>query len=159
VDLDLLMHGYFKDCPDFKAVPYNDLARQSFLAAYRYSEPALAYSLERVLRDHQDWVFDIGAGYTSFLDHRFHARAAAALRPFSRVVLVLPDPGPAESVRILRSRCRKARQDDWIREGVDFIEHWVTDEQNRRLATEVVYTGDDEPAAVVTRLHGRPASQ
>lgn len=152
VNLDVLMNGYFVDCPDFEAEPYNDLARNGFLPAYRYSEAALAYSLERVLQDHRDCVFDIGAGYTSFLDRRFHSRAAAALKPFSRVVLLLPDPDPEKSVSVLRSRCVKARGQDWIHEGVDFIEHWVTDDQNQRLATEVIYTGDEQPEQIVARL-------
>lgn len=156
MNLDVLMNDYFRDCPDFSAAPYNELTRKAFLPAYRYSEAALAYSLERVLRDHRDCVFDIGAGYTSFLNRRFHARAVAALKPFRQVVLLLPDADPGKSVSVLRARCLKARGDDWIHEGLDFIEHWVTDDQNRRLATEVIYTGDAAPAQIVTRLQAGP---
>ncbi|MFD2079035.1 hypothetical protein SAMN05421678_102300 [Actinopolymorpha cephalotaxi] len=83
------------------------------------------------MRDYRDCVFDLGAGHTSFLDRGLHERVASALRPFSNVVLLVPSTDTVTSVHILRERCRQ-RGHTWIHDGIDFIEHWVTDDQNRR---------------------------
>jgi hypothetical protein len=34
---------------------------------------------------------------------------------------------------------------DWIHDGVDFVQHWILSDQNRRLATHTIYTRDDPP--------------
>lgn len=154
VDLDSIIRPYFESSPHFDAGVYNQLAADDgFTAAYRYSEPTLAYALEHALRDHHDCIFDVGAGYTSFLDEGLHDRAATALRPFATVVLIVPSAREAESVAILRDRCRTARDMDWIVDGVDFIEHWVISDQNRRLATMIVHTEADPPSIVADRVN------
>jgi hypothetical protein len=114
-------------------------------------EPALAFAVEQVVSDYRGCVFDLGAGHTSFLDRQLHDRVARALSPFANVVLLLPSTDAARSVNVLRARCQR-RGHTWIHEGVDFIEHWVTDDQNRRLAKRILYTEDQDPDALVQQL-------
>jgi hypothetical protein len=158
VQLDSIANEYYRAAPDFDAPTYNSLMAESFVAAYRYWEPALAYAVERVVADHHDCVFDLGAGHTSFLDRQLHARVATALSPFDNVVLLLPSRDTARSVSILRERCQQ-RGHEWIQENVDFIEYWVTDDQNRRLAKRVLYSEDCDPDALVEQLLARSHSQ
>lgn len=109
-------------------------------------------SVEQLLADHHDCVFDFGAGYTCYIDTSHHARAANALRPFRRVVLLLPAVDSARSVDILRARCASSRGEDWIFDGFDFIDYWVRNWQNGQLATTTVITGERTPEEVADQL-------
>ncbi|MFD2079025.1 shikimate kinase [Actinopolymorpha cephalotaxi] len=151
VQLDSIANDYYRIAPGWDADTYNALMADSFVAAYRHFEPALAFAVESVVRDHHDCIFDLGAGHTSFLDRRLHERVVSALSPFSNVVLLLPSADTMTSVRTLWERCRQ-RGHTWIHDGVDFIEHWVTDDQNRRLADRVLFTEDRDPDALVEEI-------
>src|ERR1044072_3066782 len=82
VELDEIAMPYYEAAPSFDANEYNRLMEhEGFVAAYRDWEPALAFAVERVVEDHRDCVFDLGAGHTSFLDRALHSRVRAALAP------------------------------------------------------------------------------
>ena len=80
-------------------------------------------------------VIDFGAGHSVFEDEAMLARAERALASFANVVLLLPSPDDAESVRLLRERTGDAESN-----GLDFHEHFVRHPSNRRLAKHVVHT-------------------
>lgn len=151
VELDSIANEYYGAAPGWNGHTYDALMVESFVAAYRHWEPALAFAVERVVSDYRDCVFDLGAGHTSFLDRQLHERVASALSPFANVVLLLPSPNAATSIDVLRERCQR-RGHTWIHEGVDFIEHWVTDDQNRRLAKRILYTEAQDPDALAQQL-------
>jgi hypothetical protein len=73
-------------------------------------------------------------------DPALFARVQRALAPFRNVVLLLPSPDPAESVRILKGRYGGLESN-----GVDFDAHFVTHDSNHDLATLVVYTEGKTP--------------
>jgi hypothetical protein len=97
----------------------------------------------------------LGAGHTSLLDDRFHPRVSVALESCKQVILLLPDPDPERSATVIRHRLLvddDRETTDWIHDGVDFVQHWILSDQNRRLATHTVYTGDDPSDAVALRV-------
>jgi hypothetical protein len=156
IELDEVAMPYYEDCPVFDPREYNRLLETAgFVAAYRYWEPASVYALEGVVNDHPEAVLDLGAGHTSLLDDRFHTRISAALASYEHVILLLPDPDPERSVAVIRHRLMVGddrESTDWIHDGVDFVRHWIVSDQNRRLATHTIYTGDNPPAAVTMRV-------
>lgn len=156
LELDSIAREYYLAAPEFDQPTFNQLMDESALAAFRYWAPAQAFAVECVVRDHHDCVFDVGAGHTSFDDHQLYERVAKALGPFSNIVLLLPSHDAARSVevcrdRVLRQRGR-GRGHEWVHEGVDFIERWVTSEHNRALANRIIFTDDRDPDALVDEI-------
>ncbi len=86
---------------------------------------------------------------------RFWIRACA----MSDAAFLLPSSDLDESVSILKERSVEARGHDWIREGYDYIEHWVKDDCNHRLATLTIYTEGKSPEEtrdeIVDAIHMR----
>jgi hypothetical protein len=154
VQLDEIAMEYYRVAPDFDPVEHTRLSdTEGFVAAYRYWEPAVAYSLERFVAEHTDAVLDLGAGHTCFLDRSLADRAQAALEPFTNVVLLLPDEDPDVSAGVIRRRLAAERDGfDWMADGVDFVHHWLTSDQNRLLADHVVYAHADPPDVVAERV-------
>jgi shikimate kinase len=143
VQLDSIANEYYGAAPGWNGHTYDALMAESFVAAYRHWEPALAFAVEGVVGDYRDCVFDLGAGHTSFLDPQLHERVATALSPFADVILLLPSSDAARSVSVLRERCQQ-RGHTWVHEGVDFIEYWVINDQNRRLAKRVWWSSSSQ---------------
>jgi hypothetical protein len=154
VELDKVADAYYRAAPGFDVHEHERLRTTvGFVAAYRYWEPAVAFSVEQVVRDHPDAVLDLGAGHTCYLDRSLFPRVQAALAPYRNVVLLLPDPDPDISVRVIDERMASVREGwSWKHGDIDFVRHWVTDDQNRSLATHVVFTGADPPAHVSQRV-------
>ena len=94
----------------------------------------------RLLAEHRGCVIDFGAGQSVYEDEADFARVQKALADYANVVLVLPSPDPAESLRVL-----KARVWDGVAGGFDFQEHFLNHPSNRRLATLTVYTEGKTP--------------
>ena len=116
-----------------------DLRRSDgFAAVYRYWKPFEVHALERMLEDHHDCVFHLGAGHSVYEDEAHFRRAQVALSRFRHVILLMPSPDRSESVRVLHERRPGAVQPD----GFDFHEHFVTHHSNWDLATAVIYTVD-----------------
>jgi hypothetical protein len=156
VELDEVAMPYYEECPEFDLREYNRLLETvGFMSAYRYWEPALVYALEGVVNDHPGAVLDLGAGHTSLLDDRFHARVSAALAPYEHVILLLPDTDPERSAAVIRRRLvvdDDRDVTDWTHDGVDLIRHWIVSDQNQRLATHTIYAGNDPPDVVAMRV-------
>ena len=156
VELDEIADAYYRAAPGFVPAEYERLREEEgFVAAYRHWEPALVYAVERLVADHPDAVLDLGAGHSCFLDRSLFPHVQAALAGYDSVVLLLPDPDPDVCIRVINERMALEREGwSWTRDGVDFIRHWVTDEQNRLLADHVVFTESDTPAEVAERVVG-----
>jgi hypothetical protein len=132
----------------YQAAGYDaDLAHRTsevggFLALYWYWKPFEIDSLEHVVAEHRDCVFDLGAGHSVYEHRDFFERARRALAPFRNVVLLLPSPDTDTSVHLLRAR--GAAEGD-VASAFDFTTHFVTHPSNRELATHVVYTAGKTP--------------
>jgi hypothetical protein len=123
----------------------DDLARRTweaggFMALYRYWKPYEIDSLERLLAEHDDCIFDLGAGHSVYEHSAFFERAARVLAPFRHVVLLLPSPDEARSIEQLRERDTTE-----IDSPFDFVTHFVRHSSNIALAKYVVYTEDKTP--------------
>jgi hypothetical protein len=123
-----------------------DLARRTseaggFLALYWYWKPFEIDGLERLVAEHRDCVFDLGAGHSVYEHRPFFERARRALAPFRNVVLLVPSPDDDTSIRLLRERDAAAE----LAGAFDFTAHFVAHPSNRALATHVVYTAGKTP--------------
>lgn len=113
---------------------------ESYLEAYRQWWPSLAYAAQKVVTDYEDCVIDFGAGHSHYDDESLFKNVDRALARCSKVVLLLPVADLNRSVSLLRQKSIEERKRDWIHDGYDFLEHWVKDYCNHRLATATVYT-------------------
>lgn len=143
--LDEIAEEYYEQCGFGQATIQTMLKEQGFLATYRQHGVGMAYASERILADYPIGVLDFGAGHSHFQDHELFMRVQRALAPCKNVILLLPSSDLARSVQILRERSKAERGWDWSADGYDFIEHWVKDPDNHRLATITVYTEGKSP--------------
>ena len=74
------------------------------------------------------------------------ARVKQALRPFGRVVLLVPSADLVSSIDSLRERSVTQRGMSWVFDDDDFFERWVTSSCNAGPATHIVYTDGQTPA-------------
>ena len=106
-----------------------------------------AHMVERLLEEHRGCVIDFGACQSVYEDGADLARVRAALADHANVVLVLPSPYPAESLRVLKGRAWEG-----VAGGFDFQAHFVNHPSNSRLATLTVYTEGKTPAATCDEI-------
>ena len=113
-----------------------------------YFEQFFPGAVERLLaeNEHQECIFDLGAGHTVYDDEALFAHVQQALAPYPNVVLVMPSPDQDESVRILRER-EKQRQinPDFLSDDFDYFGRWVKSHCNYDLAKITVYTQGKTP--------------
>jgi shikimate kinase len=99
-------------------------------------------ALERLLSEHRDCVFDLGAGV--YASAEGFERARQALAPFRNVVLVLPSARLDESLDILRARDPHPPPDA----NYDFNKYFLEHPSYYALATHTVYTKEQTPEQV-----------
>lgn len=148
--LDDLSWGYFDDAGYDKEAARKHFERGGQAAAREYMVQFYAGAVERVLAEHTESVIDFGAGHTVHDDEEGAARMARALAPHPNVVLLLPSPDPAESIRIL-----KERQSNPFPEIVALNEQFVRHPSYRELATVVVYTKERTPEETCEEILSR----
>ncbi len=138
--LDAVGERYYREVGYDPALEQRRRAAAGVLAALRYRAPFNLHAVERCLAEHRDGVIDFGAGHSVYDDPALLARAGQILAPYDNVVLVLPSPDVAESVRILHAR-RPLAPD----RGVDLHAYAVSHPANHALAKLVVYTQGKTP--------------
>lgn len=104
VSLDNLRWNYFAEIGYDRAHGEAIRREQGFPALVRHWKPYDVYSVERILADHANCVFEFGAGQVIQDDLALSERVRHALEPYAHVVLLLPSPDLEESVRILQER-------------------------------------------------------
>lgn len=124
VELDAICRRYYEE------VGYDPAT------AWRERERLEVHALERVLAEHRDCVFSLGAGHSLYEEDAFFARARRALTPFANVVLLLPIPDLEASVELLHARRGGKRA---------ACELEVKHRSNHELATLTVYTKGKSP--------------
>jgi hypothetical protein len=145
VSMDGVAEPYYNEC-NFGIEVFQSLrAKQGFLTTHRQWEPVRVHAVERVIEEHGRVVLDLGAGHTHYEDPILFDLVRQAISPCPNVVLLLPSTDLDRSVCLLRERCLSERECDWIRDGYDFIEHWVKDPCNHELATLTVFTEGKTP--------------
>jgi adenylate kinase family enzyme len=148
VSLDDLRWAYYKE------IGYDErLAKQirvagGFLALTLYWQLFDAYSVERVLAEHDRCVFDFGAGVGISESQEQFARVQRALASYRSVVLLLPSRDTVESIRILRER----DTDPPSVLNFDFNAHFLCHHGYTDLAKFTVYTAGHSPQATCDEI-------
>ena len=121
----------------------------------RYSKPFEVHAIERVLSDHGCSIIDFGASNSVYDDELLFSRVKNALAPYPNVILLLPSPDPAESVKILNARLTqivKAKGEEINTELFDLNEYFIKHPSNYRLAKIVIYTKDKSPGEICSEI-------
>jgi shikimate kinase len=84
------------------------------LAGYGYRRMFFDAAVIGFLADHPEGVLELGGGHPIIPDRDKQARVIEALRPYNRVVLLLPMADLKESVALLRERCGAAEGEPYI---------------------------------------------
>jgi hypothetical protein len=143
--LDRHQHYYKEaghDIDEFKRLQREVSPRAADLYFQTFFPPAV----ECLLADYPHHIIDLGAGHTVYEDQAAFERVRQALAPFPNVVLVLPSPGPDESVLVLRERAKdKMGGSFFLNSDFDYFSFWVNSPCNATLAKITVYTEGKTP--------------
>ncbi len=139
VSVDELRWKYHKEIGYDETLAKEFRARGGFLALYLYWNLFDAYTAERILADHRKCVIDFGAGI--YESREMLARVQRALQPYRNVILLLPSPDKAESLRILTERETDPPNDL----NFDFNAHFLDQHSYYDLAKFIVYTKGKTP--------------
>ena len=154
VSMDDVRFDYYKEIG--YSADYAAQLRQEkgFPAMVAYWKPFEAYAVERLLADHRECVFDLGAGHTVYEDPGLFERVRRAMSSFRNVVLLLPDPEVELSLDIME------RFDPVLQRDREINRHFLTHPSNGLLARYVIYWRGNTPEqtceavlAAVTRGH------
>jgi shikimate kinase len=139
VSLDL--HGYYYRELGFDKEEFMRHSGSDLYNGDLYFQTFFPAAVERLLTEHHNCVFDLGAGHTVYEDEALFARVQRALAPFPNVVLVLPSPDPEVSIRVLREREQQRQANPRFLSGdFDYFGHWIRSHCNYDLAKITVYT-------------------
>ncbi len=157
ISMDEIADPYYNECNFGIAVFQKLRAKQGFLTTHRQWEPVRVHATERVIAEYGRVVLDLGAGHTHYEDLILFDRVKRAISPCPNVIFLLPSADLDRSVHLLKERCRSERGDDWVKDGFDFIEHWVKDSCNHDLATLTIFTEGKTPtetcAEIIERIY------
>lgn len=109
-------------------------------ASYEYLLPFYAQAISDMLAEPGDTIYDLDSEFVAFEDAGLLDRLQAQLAPFERVVLLLPTPDQAESIKILRQR-EEANLESNNAVNDFFLEH----PSNQTFAKKIVYTAGKTP--------------
>jgi len=141
VSLDELRLPYYQEIGYDETLARTFRTRGGFLALVLYWQLFDVYSVERVLAEHSNCVFDFGAGVGVYESRELCTRIQQALQPYPHVFLLLPSPDPAESLQILRERDPEPPSDL----NFDFNAHFLHHPGYYDLAKFTIYTKDRTP--------------
>jgi shikimate kinase len=133
VSMDDLRVAYYREIGYDEAFAGQLRATEGFPALVAYWKPFEARAVERLLADHRDCVFDMGAGHTVYEDPALFERVRLALAPFRNVVLLLPSENVEQSLELMEGYDPVLARDRAINRH--FIEH----PSNGLLARYTVY--------------------
>ena len=148
VSLDDLRWVYYKEIGYDARLAKQIRAAGGFLALMLYWQLFDAYSVERVLAEHDHCVFDFGAGVGISESQEQFARVRQALAPYRNVVLLLPTSDTDESLRILAER----DTDPPVDLNFDFNAHFLHHHGYTDLAKFTVYTAGHSPQATCDEI-------
>lgn len=153
IELDELRWAYYRELDAYEElVALLKSGEIGLLAQYGYWKPFEAHAVERVVQEYPNCVLDFGAGHGVYEDEALLARVQHALSTVAHVILLLPAPDVAEATAVLNARFAQLLQEvagTVNPEALQLNEHFVQHPSSRRLATQIVYTGDLMPEAVV----------
>ncbi len=146
VSMDDLRFDYYKE------IGYNDnhrkelLEKAGIMAIYQYGKFFDAYSIERILEDHRDCIFDFGGGNNaSGFDFEVNL-VKNALKPYENIVLLIPSADKEESLQFIYNRRNIAPNQRQL------IEYLVFDDSNYMLAKHTVFVKGKTPEDICNEV-------
>lgn len=123
-----------------------------FSEAHREWEVALAHAVTQLIAHHRHAVLALGAGHTHLTTPALLDEVGLALLHADQVVLLRPAADPILSAVVLRARCVETKGSDWVIDGQDWLQCWLTDGHDAHLATHIIETGDESPHQTADRI-------
>lgn len=139
IALDEIRRKYYEEIGYDDALAKELKQKGGFIALAFYWKLFDTHSVERVLADHHNCVFDFGAGATVNENRQLFERVERALAPYPNVFLILPSPDLDLSIQILNERTIP-RLPGTYGQGFNWNEYFVRHPANGRLAKHIVYT-------------------
>lgn len=144
VSLDELRWDYYREIGFDEALAQELRQKGGFLTVVAYWSLFNSHAIERMLADHANCIFDLGAGPIVFDNELQRDQIKRALAPFAHVVRLLPSSDPEKSIQVLQQRGKhligtNAQNFDW---SAFFVNH----RQNQALAKYELYTEGKTPA-------------
>jgi shikimate kinase len=142
ISLDDLRFYYYKEI-GYDHQHMKELHKKAgIMAIFQYGKIFDAYSIERILKDHQDCIFDFGggnvvSGYGFDLN-----RIRKALEPYENIVFLVPSRDNAETLEFIYKR-RDIKPGDR-----ELIEYLVYNHSNFDIAKHIVFVKDKTPEEV-----------
>ena len=133
VSMDDIRFEYYKEIGYDEEYAAELRREKGFPALIAYWKPFEAHAVERLLFDHHDCVFDLGAGHTVYEDPTLFDRVRLAMAPFRNVVLLLPDQDVETALDIMESF------DPVLVRDREINRYFLTQPSNARLARHTVY--------------------
>lgn len=133
VSMDDIRYEYYKEIGYDEEYAAELRREKGFPALIAYWKPFEAHAVERLLSDHRDCVFDLGAGHTVYEDLALFEHVRLAMAPFRNVILLLPDPDVDTSLDIMESF------DPVLTRDREINRYFLTHPSNARLARHTVY--------------------
>ena len=142
ISLDDLRFGYYKeigyDHDHMKALH----EKAGIMAIFQYGKIFDAYSIERILEDHQNCIFDFGGGnIVSGYDFDLK-RIKKALEPYKNIVFLVPGRDNEETLKFIYNR-RDIKSRDR-----ELIEYLVYNHSNYEIAKYTVFVNNKTPEKV-----------
>ncbi|MDM8160436.1 shikimate kinase [Labilibaculum sp. K2S] len=146
ISMDDLRFDYYKEIGYDNNHMKHLFEKAGIMAIYQYGKIFDAYSIERILEDHQNCIFDFGGGNNASGFNFEFKRLKKALNPYENIVLLFPCADKEESLNFI---CKRRNFTEIQKE---LIEHIVMDESNFRLATHIVFVKDKTPEEVCNEV-------
>lgn len=146
VSIDDLRFDYYKE------IGYNhdymeELHKKAgIFAIFQYGKIFDSHSIERILEDHQDCVFDFGGGNIIAGFDFDIKRIKKALAPYKNIVLLLPSADKEESLEFIYKR-RDIKPSD-----KEFIKYLVFNHSNEEVANHIVFVKGKTPEEVCNEV-------
>ncbi len=146
ISMDDLRFDYYKE------IGYNHNhmkelhEKAGIMAIFQYAKIFDAYSIERILEDHQNCIFDFGGGnIVSGYDFDLN-RIKKALEPFENVVFLVPGKDNEETLKFIYNR-REIKSSD-----KELIKYLVYNHSNYEVAKHTVFVKDKTPEKVCDEI-------
>jgi shikimate kinase len=146
VSLDDLRLGYYKEI-GYDHDHMKELREKAgIMAIFQYGKIFDAYSIERILEDHQNCIFDFGGGnIVSGYDFDL-IRIKKALESYENVVFLVPAKDNEETLKFIYER-RDIKLSDRV-----LIEYIVNSHSNYEVAKHTVFVKDKTPEEVCDEI-------
>lgn len=149
VSMDDLRDGYYRELGYDEALAKRLFEAEGPATVWCYFKVFDAYAVDRFLSEHSRCVLDMGGG-SSVHEHEDQLeRVKRAFAPFANVVLLLPSPDRAESLRILDERT------GWGGKPRNINRILLDHRSNYELARHTIYTKDRTPQEIAEEILAR----